>query len=73
MNRCFRMEGQANTACSRPLRARANGAAAASIRLLASGSQGSPPANKRMEPSSVQSASVLSAGGSSAAPLDGQS
>ena len=54
---------------ARTLRARANGAAAASIRLLASGSQSSPPANKRMEPPSVQSPGVLPAGGSSAAPL----
>jgi hypothetical protein len=54
---------------ARTLRARANGAAAASIRLLAYGSRGSPPANKPMEPSSVQSPSVLPAGGSSAAPL----
>jgi len=46
---------------------RANGAAAASIRLPAYGLQSSPPANKRMEPSSVQSG--LPAGGSSAAPL----
>jgi hypothetical protein len=56
---------------ARTLRAHANGAAAASIRLLAYGSQSSPPANKRMEPSSVQSTSVLPAGGSSAAPLGG--
>jgi hypothetical protein len=48
---------------------RANGAAAASIRWPAYGSPSSPPANQRMEPSSVPSASVLPAGGSSAAPL----
>jgi len=49
----------------------ASWAAAASIRLLAYGSQSLPPANKRMEPCSVLSPSGLPAGGSSAALLGG--